>query len=217
MTSEPSNRAALFTSPTVIEEIQHYLHSGTTSLGLLDEPYKLVYSGVVFKKSSPLVRVFNEMVSKMESNGMMELWRRLQSFSTTKTEDIGPQVLTMDHLKNGFLACCIPMVLAVIAFIGEFAWMIVNTICRTNSNDLKRPNNKANYNTNNLSPEFRRAQPQERNVEAEEMTEMNGIEVEEIPHEARVNFDDMADACNGDDFVRACQEICDGIDDLVDK
>ena len=119
-----------------IERIQHQFYcSGTTSLNIMDEAYKTAYAGVPYKKLSPYVEVFNEILAKMEPNGMMEYWRRFKSFSTTKIEQIGPQVLTLDHLKIGFLACCIPMVLAVIAFIGELAWSSLSTPCKNNSND----------------------------------------------------------------------------------
>ena len=122
VTCETSNRAAIAARTTFIESIQHNRYrSGTTSMVPLDESYKMVYSGIVFKTWSTLLATFNELLAKMESNGMMESWRRFLSFSKTKTEEIGPQVLTMDHLKVGFLACCIPMALAIIAFIGEVA------------------------------------------------------------------------------------------------
>ena len=71
----------------------------------------------------------------MEPNGLMEHWRRLQSYSITKLEEVGPQVLTMDHLRIGFLACCIPLALAVIAFIGECAWSKYVAVCKKSSND----------------------------------------------------------------------------------
>ena len=133
--SEPSNCATTFTRQETVKEIEHVVYrSGTTSLKLLPEPYKFLFEGVIFKNWSPLLETFNNMLAKLEPNGLMEYWRRFNAYSTTKIDEIGPQVLTMDHLKLGFLACCIPMILAVIAFIGEVAL----SKCKNYSNNAKK-------------------------------------------------------------------------------
>ena len=60
------------------------------------------------------------MLGWMESNGVIELWRKnSREYAVRELDDIGPQKLTMDHLKVGFLACLIPINLCVAAFIGE--------------------------------------------------------------------------------------------------
>ena len=248
-----------------------------------------------YKKSVSFVEVFNEKLAEMEPNGLMEYWRRIRSFSTTKVEEIGPQVLTMDHLTLGFFACCIPMVLAVIAFIGEFVWSKLVTSCRKNSNDsrksdqkrtncsakvcptefrrtkieennvepeeqiemhdtavaklcqkvqvdwedliesyhdddpmftyqklcddiddAKKPKNKANCDAKHFSLEFCRTQPQENNVEPEDLIEVHGIAVVEIHQKAQINKEDLIRSYDDDDLGGACQELCDEIDDLVD-
>ena len=112
----------------------------------------------------------------MEPNGLMSHWRRLRSFSTTKIEEIGPQVLTMDHLKLGFLACCIPMVLAI----SEFAWSRIVTVFGKNSNDLRKSNQKTNSSAKICPTEFRRTQLREKHVKLEELIEMHCITVAEI-------------------------------------
>ena len=212
--SEPSNRAATTAEPTYIESVQHIdYRSGKTSLQFLDEPYKLVYSGVVFKKSGSFVEVFNEMVAKMEPNGLMERWRRFESYSRTKFEEVGPQVLTMDHLKLGFLACCISMVLAIIAFIGESAWSRFVTSCRKSSNDQKKLNACANCEANIFSSELQ-THLQERNHWSEELIELHSVAVEKIYQQDRVDIEDSIESYNIDDDVRACQELLDEIDDL---
>ena len=166
----------------IIEEIQQSKYrSGTTSMKYLDQCYKMVYVGVVFKKLSPIMKVFNERSAMMESNGLMEYWRRFNEYTTTKIEEIGPQVLTMDHLQIGFLACCIPMILAIIAFSGEFVWSRLLTSCRKNSNDPEKPNSNANCKVQDFSSELRRTQPQPENDEPEELIDMRGIAVAEIP------------------------------------
>ena len=130
ITSEPSNQAAALARPTTIKSIEHTCYrSGTTSVKLLDDPYKFVIAGIAFKNWNPLLETFNEMVAKMEPNGLMEFWRRYNAYSTRKPEEIGPQVLTMDHLELGFLACCILLSLGMVTFFGEFVWSKCVTAC----------------------------------------------------------------------------------------
>ena len=182
----------------MIEYIQHKVYrSGTTSMRFLDEPYKIVGSGVKFLRSSALVEVFNEMLAKMEPNGLMEYWRRLRSFSTTKIEEIGPQVLTMDHLRIGFLACCITMILAVIVFIGELARSRFATFSGENSDVSKKSSNKVNCDVVIFSSEFNRTQTQATFVKPQELT-IHGITVEKIHQEARIDWQDLIKTCDDD-------------------
>ena len=72
------------------------------------------------------------MLGWMESNGLMEQWRQkyFEYSSVRETEDIGPQILTMDHLKVGFLACLVPINLCIVAFIGEVLWPKISKAIR---------------------------------------------------------------------------------------
>ena len=121
---EPKNAFALQARKNVIKQIQtEFYRSGTTSLILLDEEYKTYYKGFVFPKFSPFIVSFNEILGWLESNGIMERWRQtFYGFALSKVEEIGPQVLDMGHLKIGFLACLIPLILSAIIFIGEHIW-----------------------------------------------------------------------------------------------
>ena len=208
--SEPSNRAATSVESFMIELVQHNVYcKGTTSLQFLDEPYKMLYSGIDFIESSPFLKAFDEMLIKMEANGMMDYWRQHRSFSTTKIEEIGPQVLTMDHLKFGFLACCIPMALAVIAFIGELALSRFLTSGR-NSNDSRKSNQKAKGDAKIFSSKFNQIQPQTRNAEPEELIEM--YSTAKINQEFQFYLENMIKRNNDDDLVCCCQELLDEFD-----
>ena len=205
----------------IIEEIQQNKYrSGTTSMKYLDQCYTMVYVGVAFKKLSPIMKIFNERLAMMESNGFMENWRRFDSYATTKIEKIGPQVLKMDHLQIGFLACCIPLVLGVVVLFSELAWSRIVTMSKKSSNNSRKANQRANCDAEIFSSELRRTQHQPDNVEPEELIEMHGIAVAEIHQEPRTDWKDLNESYHVDDLVRACQEICDdidGIDDLEDK
>ena len=120
--SEPSNQACSMAYSDTIREINTDAYrSGETSLVLLDEDYMTFPLVLLFRDYSPYLETYNEMLGWMESNGLMEQWREkyFKYSSVRKSEDIGPQVLTMDHLKLGFLACLIPINFCVAAFIGE--------------------------------------------------------------------------------------------------
>ena len=157
----------------------------------------MVYTGVIFKALSPYVKVFNEMLAKMEPNGLMEYWRQIHLYSITKIEEIGPQVLTIDHLKIGFLACCIPMVLAVIAFISEFAWSRLFIAYRKNLNISRKSDQNAKSAAKVCPSEFFQTQPQVGNVELEESIEMQGISVAEIHQETCIDLEDLIEKVSG--------------------
>ena len=214
--SEPSNRAATFAISMINEYIQHKIYrSGTTSVQFLDEPYKTVYFGVAFNISSPFLNVFNEMIAKMEPNGLMEYWRRFQSFSRTKLEEVGPQVLTMDHLKIGFLACCIPMVLAVIAFIGEFAWSRIDAAYRKYSvviKELKQNAIRASVAVHSCQ-EISRKQ----NNDLEESIQVFELISTDVHQKARIDFNDLIESHKEEYITLTGQVFRDNIDNLVEN
>ena len=118
--SESSNRAATDDYRSELNYIQkHAYRSGITSLLPLDEDYMTYHFGVVFKHFSPYFETSNDVKIWFESNGIMEKWRRDLRDSSTKPDELGPQILTMDHLKIGFLACLVPLIFIIPVFIAE--------------------------------------------------------------------------------------------------
>ena len=81
------------------------------------------FIGIVFKKFSPFFETYNEVKGWLESNGMMEKYRQENKVSKKKPEELEPQVLTMDHLRIGFLACLIVASVSFVAFTGELMWL----------------------------------------------------------------------------------------------
>ena len=60
-----------------IEEIETgEYRSGKTSFVFLEEDYKMIYSGIIFKDFSPFLETYNEIIGWMEAYGFMEGWRR---------------------------------------------------------------------------------------------------------------------------------------------
>ena len=118
--SEPSNRVATDDYRQELNYIEkHAYRSGITSLSALDEDYITYHSGVVFKQFSPYFETFNDVKIWFESNGIMEKWRQDSKCLSTKPDELGPQVLTMDHLRIGFLACLVPLIFTIPVFIAE--------------------------------------------------------------------------------------------------
>lgn len=123
--TESLNQVTTMVKKNTIQQIQKEKYrGGTPSLIILEEDYILAYSGMAFDFYNSYAGVYNEMLLWMESNGVMAWWRQrfLFDFAVSKAEDIGPQVLTMDHLKVGFLICLIPVIVSFIALIGELTW-----------------------------------------------------------------------------------------------
>ena len=89
---------------------------------MLEENYKTLHYGIVFKEFSPFFETYNELKGWLESNGWMEKFRQEYKMLTIEPEELGPQVLTMDHLKLGFLACLIVAAVSVAAFVSKLAW-----------------------------------------------------------------------------------------------
>lgn len=95
-------------------------HTGTSSLFALDEIAQRVSGGCAFKNFSPLFETFNDMIGHNIANGFSkQLNEGLFPPIATKIDDIGPQVLTMEHLGLSFIACFIPLCLAFAVFCME--------------------------------------------------------------------------------------------------
>lgn len=74
-----------------------------------------------FKPFSPFFEIFNEKIGQLLANGWLQnsIPEEILSLKGKKMEDIGPQVLTMDHLEVGFIVCLIPQGVAFIVFLLE--------------------------------------------------------------------------------------------------
>lgn len=122
---EPANKATALFSPTLLYLVNNFIHrSGFSSLELLGETFIKTPVSLMFPYHSPLVEIFNEKIHQMLSNGL--IYHIEESFTNPKgliqkLEEIGPQVLTMEHLVIGFLICLCPLMLSVLVFVGELS------------------------------------------------------------------------------------------------
>lgn len=100
-----------------------WYRGGVSSLNILDEIKKVVQVGLVSAPFSPFFDECNDLIGRMVSGGFFNLWksRRVNNGWNRKAEDIGPQVLTMEHMEVAFLASLLPFTFAIIAFIAEIS------------------------------------------------------------------------------------------------
>lgn len=120
--AEPANRASAITSKLVLNIIHYRIYrSGFSSLVLLDENVMSSCRAMNFPPFSPFYEEFNGKVSRMISGGLIEYWysNYLGLKKAIRVDEIGPEILTMEHLEIGFVICLIPMVLSILVFISE--------------------------------------------------------------------------------------------------
>lgn len=120
---EPANRATLIGVPKILSLIENRIYrSGQSSLVVLNEKLRTLYIGHVFKHFSPFYEIFDEVVGFLSASGLIDRWLNDELNPRRKKriyEDIGPQVLTMEHLSIGFTICMIMLVFSAVVFILE--------------------------------------------------------------------------------------------------
>lgn len=89
---------------------------------MLEEKIKMLTLGLKFKPFSPFIDILNKKIGELAAGGLINYWS--DSMLNPKgikqsIEEIGPQVLTMDHLAIGFLFCAIPFILCFVALVSE--------------------------------------------------------------------------------------------------
>lgn len=80
------------------------------------------FSCVGFRPFNPYFEILNEKISELISAGIVQhTYRNLTRMDIMRNvdDDIGPQVLTMEHLEIGFLICLVPLICAALAFLIE--------------------------------------------------------------------------------------------------
>jgi hypothetical protein len=117
---DPENRMSLVVTPFILGRLYKTKYkTGVSSVFMLDEnvsPYywgymtHLVMKDIIFLKASQLVE------SGILSHQMKTF--SLEDFKT-KLSEIGPQVLTLQHLAAGFVIICGLLSLSVLAFVIE--------------------------------------------------------------------------------------------------
>lgn len=119
--SEPTNKAVIFGVSILITAIHNNYRSGRASICMLDENINNVHVGLAYKPFSPFLETMNEKTVRLVEAGLIEYWLKddLNYRRKINEEEIGPQVLTMDHLEVGFIICTICLAVGLLAFLVE--------------------------------------------------------------------------------------------------
>lgn len=103
-----------------LHNLQYY--SGTSSILVLKENIETVFFATTFTKFDPFIEIHNKMMGRLADSGILNLFYAVHvnpKGFVSKNDEIGPQVLTMDHLMIGFQICLAVMVASFVAFVVE--------------------------------------------------------------------------------------------------
>ena len=98
-------------------------YTGTSSLTMLEETYGYFYVGIPFTTFNPVFEEINEKTHQALAAGIFPEFLYDDKFRNAMkqlSDEVPVLVLTMDHLNIGFLACLIPMIMSLVAFVFEF-------------------------------------------------------------------------------------------------
>lgn len=121
--SEPANKIGIHASELhFLNFLNERFQSGQGSLHRLREIAKVSHFGAWFYRFNPFFDQMNELIGRMVSGGLFRKWlseNREENKLRSKIEDIGPEILTMDHMEVAFIASLLPLTLALTAFFVE--------------------------------------------------------------------------------------------------
>lgn len=89
---------------------------------LLDEIVISTFSAINFPPFCPFFEELNRKIDRMISSGILVYWynnyHRI-GYPKKVVDEVGPEVLTMEHLEIGFVVCLIPLGLSILVFLCE--------------------------------------------------------------------------------------------------
>lgn len=120
--AEPEMKGTVIASRQILSLINHEFRSGFSTLISLKERFSSKFVGLAFPSFSPFYESFNELIRRMIQAGLMEYWNEgiiNPRGLIKKVDEIGPQVLTLDHLDIAFKIIVIAIVVSVACFLTE--------------------------------------------------------------------------------------------------
>lgn len=122
--AEPSNKAAAYGLCEDFDRMYNnvYRH-GTSPIVCSTEKLISFWLGLLFPEFNPFYEEFNQNIEHMMSAGLPDYWTR-EIFNSRgrkrkAAEDVGPQVLTLEHLEDAFMVSFVPLIGSFISFICE--------------------------------------------------------------------------------------------------
>jgi hypothetical protein len=102
--------------------------SGLSSVTIADEDVSALYMGVVIHES--LKEIIRLKMSQLHEAGLFSSFLNKLTLDKFKTKPatIGPQVLTLTHLKAGFVVIFVLLAVSVVAFAAECAPILMKKV-----------------------------------------------------------------------------------------
>lgn len=125
---DPSNKGTMAVTTQVLNYLNRYRH-GSPSIKTLNENIQMYFMGLRFPDYSPFYEEFNEKIHDMISSGLIEYFRSTEASVKKADDDVGPQVLTFQHLRMGFIFCLVPLGISAVVFLGEILVHVLRKSC----------------------------------------------------------------------------------------
>jgi len=116
--SEGANKATSLVRRSLGKETMPYYRDGDLSFKLLAENVVTIYMSKIFKPFCPFFESINSKIDQLMSAGIISHWINSDKLKIN-FDEIGPQVLTWEHLELGFAVCMIPLLIGIVVFLCE--------------------------------------------------------------------------------------------------
>jgi hypothetical protein len=120
---EPENKLTVFSFNTVLSSLNNNAYRrGTSSLVVLEETFRNFLFGMSFDPDEPMYEEINGIIFYLLAGGFFDFeeetnLKRRKNYKYH--DDLGPQVLTMEHLQIGFQICSVVLGVSMVAFVVE--------------------------------------------------------------------------------------------------
>jgi hypothetical protein len=106
---------------SILKLLHRNYHKGLSSFHETGESFKFTYSGII---ADPLLRERTSLIaSRLHESGIItQMYKKTYELDLPKQTppEIGPQILTLDHLKAGFVICFVLLTISLVVFAAEF-------------------------------------------------------------------------------------------------
>lgn len=110
-----------------LQKLSKRFRSGITSLNYIDKDFRPLVAGLSYKPHHILANKFSEKTSRLFEAGFNKFWFK-QIREKVETEEIGPEVLTLDHIGIGFVSCIVILTIAAAVFVLEIFYATFNQL-----------------------------------------------------------------------------------------
>lgn len=108
-----------------------YYRSGISSILVLKENIQTTFYAFYFNPFDPFYKAVNKVMGELADGGFLTYWKYLRTNPRglkMTVENIGPQVLTMEHLMLGFQIYLITSAISIVAFSFELLVKLLRSV-----------------------------------------------------------------------------------------